>query len=193
MALTGTVTLPTGEENDIDSLTDFPFGTGTYSLSLYAHNDYIGIKNFVFSTTCKYQWTLPHDERLRIKEDVNRPITANKEKVRRDLGDILELEVSGLYKFKEAFNFTLLYKYRHASKTNVSGDMDFVYKSMEEETNWTTHVFFTALGYSTLPKYLKKEFPVPMAVSLGYRNRFAGKNNVLASEYISLKLQVFFK
>jgi hypothetical protein len=112
--------------------------------------------------------------------------------VDRDLGDIIELEGSATYYFGKGFNVSLLYKYGFAFKTKVSGDKGYAYDSLEDETDYTEQVGILSLSYSTLPLFEAKKFPVPLTASISYRNRFAGSNNVLKSQYIGFGLSIFF-
>jgi len=76
-----------------------------------------------------------------------------------------------------------VYKFGYKWENHVSGDKGFDYQSLEEETNAMEQVYIIGLQYSTIPMYLKNEFPVPIVAFIGYRNRFAGEN-ALVSEYI---------
>lgn len=191
LAFTGGVRLPTGEVDDPDDLGDVGIGSGAYALLFQFNHDYIGIKNLVLNATLRYDLIFPNNERLRVPDDVNRPITANKENVDRNIGDAFELEVSGVYEFLKGFNFSLLYKYGYKLKDRVSGDRSFSYESLESETRATQHVGIASLYYSTIPLFQAKKFPLPMAAGVSYRNRFAG-TNVLRAQYISLTLAVYF-
>jgi hypothetical protein len=192
LAFTGGVRFPTGEVDDPDNLVDRGFGSGAWALLFHLNQDYVGIKNLVLNGTVRYELYLPDKEKLRVPEDVNRPITANKEKVDRDFGDVIELETSGIYEFAEGFKVSLLYRYGFSFEDDVSGDEGFPYESLEDETEQTEHVVMAGLSYSTLPLFMAKRFPVPLEASLSYRNRFAGSNNVFKSEYIGLQLAVYF-
>jgi hypothetical protein len=192
LAFTGGVRIPTGEEDDLDDLMDYPLGRNAYALLFNFNQDYIGIKNLVLNTTFRYKLYLPDKETLRILYDVDKPITPYKEKVDRDYGDIIELEVSGTYEFLQGWNVLLLYKYGFAFENDIDGDMGYVYSSLEDETDYSEHVGIIGLSYSTIELYKQKKFSVPLTASISYRNRFAGSNNSLRSEYISVGLQVFF-
>jgi len=192
LAFTGGVRFPTGEVDNPDNLVDYGFGSGAYALLFQFNNDYIGIENLVLNATFRYDLVLPDKETLRVPDDVNRPITSNKEEVDRDLGDVIELEASGKYQFSGALSFSLLYKYGFGSKDEISGNQGFNYKSLEDETDYTEHVGIIGLSYSTVPLFKAKRFPVPLDASISYRNRFAGSNNVLKSQYIGLGLAVYF-
>jgi hypothetical protein len=192
LAFTGGVRFPTGEVDDPDNLVDYGFGSGSYALLFHFNNDYIGIENLVLNATFRYDLYLPDKETLRVPDDASRPITSNKEEVERDLGDVIELEASGIYQFSETFSLSLLYKYGFGLKDKISGNQGFNYKSLEDETDYTEHVGIIGLAYSTIPLFRAKKFPIPLAASISYRNRFAGSNNVLKSQYIGLGLQVYF-
>src|SRR5262249_35586905 len=124
--------------------------------------------------------------------NVNLPITANKEEVKRELGDILKVEMSGRYTLLKGLSISGLYEFGAKWKDQVAGQKGFAYASLEEETNWTSHIFIAGLSYSTVPLYLEKRFPLPLVTSIAYRERFAGSNNVLNTKFISLQIQAFF-
>jgi len=192
LAVTSGVRIPTGEEDDPDDLMDYPLGSNAWALLFNFNQDYIGIKNLVLNTTFRYELYLPDEETLRILYDVDKPITPYKEKVDRDYGDIIELEISGAYEFIQGWKFSLLYKYGFSSENDIDGDMGYVYSSLEDETDYSEHVGIIGLSYSTIELYKQKKFALPMTASISYRNRFAGSNNSLRSEYIGVGLQIFF-
>jgi len=191
LAFTGGVRFPTGEVDDPDHLADRGFGDGAWALLFRFNNDYTGIENLVLNATFRYDLYLPEKEELRVPDNVDEPITGNKERVDRNLGDEMQFEVSGTYQFIEAWSLSLLYKYAFSFKDRVSGDQDFIYESLEDETDWKEHVGIVSLSYSTIPLFQAKKFPVPLLCSLSYRNRFAGEN-ALKSQYISLGLTAYF-
>jgi hypothetical protein len=77
-------------------------------------------------------------------------------------------------------------------KDDISGNQGFAYSSLEEETDFTSHMGHLLVGYSTVQKYLDKDTTVPLYVNLAYRDRFAGTNNVTKSQYLSLEFGMFF-
>ena len=191
LACVGGVRLPTGEVDDPDNLADIAFGDGQTDLLFRLHADYLGIKNLLLNATMRYDIQLPDHELLRVPVDVNLPLTANKETVKRNLGDAIELELMGSYEFTKQLSGGLKYRYTKRFKDDIENNgRDII--SLEEETNPTGQMFFITLGYSTVQMYLEKKFAVPFSVNLSYRNRFAGTNNLNKSQYISLDLTVFF-
>jgi hypothetical protein len=191
LAFTGAVRFPTGEVDDPDNLVDTKFGDGAYALLFQLQNDFTGIKNLLLNGTLRYDLVLPRHERLRVPNNVHEPLTTNQESVDRNIGDRIEIEVSGTYAFFNGFDFSLLYKYGYKFKDRVSGNRGFNYKSLEDETDIQEHVGIASLSYSTIPLYQAKKFPIPITASISYRDRFAGRN-LLKTQYISLMLDVYF-
>ena len=192
LAFTAGVRFPTGEVDDPDNLVDYAFGNGAWALLFRSNNDYTGIKNVILNATLEYDLVLPDHETVRVPDDVERPLTANKENVDRDLGDIFRLKLSGDYMFNEGFGFYLFYAYGAQLKDKVSGNQGFNYNSLEEETDWTAHEYKIGLKYSTIPLFQKKKFPLPLLASIEFEDVFAGTNNFLKQQLFTFKLAVFF-
>jgi len=178
--------------DDPDRLTDLDFGSGAYGLLFRFNHDYKGIKNLLLNGTIEYDLILPQRTMLRIPEDPHFPLTANREKVRRNIGDIIGLKLYGEYTFFKGLSASLLYHFEAKLEDRVKGSLGFNYRSVEEETATRSHVYVVGLTYSTIQAYTEKKFPIPLCVTLAYRDRFAGKNNVLATQYIHAQLQIFF-
>jgi hypothetical protein len=192
LAFTGGVRLPTGEIDDPDNLQDLPFGNDQTDILFRFNFDYIGIEKLLLNATLRYDLQLPDEEERRVLDDVNQPLTINKEDVDRDLGDIIEIELLGNYSFTPQWSAGLKYLFSKKFEDDVDGDLGFVYSSLEKETDFTSHMALVTVGYSTIQMYLDKKFSVPISANITYRNRFAGKKNSTKSQYISLNLAVFF-
>lgn len=192
LAFLGGMRFPTGREDDPDNLTDYPFGTGAYAFLFNLNNDYIGIKDLVLNFTLRYDLYLEDHPTLRVPDDVNRPLTTNKEKVDRKYGNAFQAEVSAKYYITKSTSASLLYQYGHSDKDEVSGSKGYNYRSLEDETNYRQQIYIVGLGYTTVPLYVEKKFPLPMNASLSYRYRFDGANNVFQSRYLILDLQFYF-
>jgi hypothetical protein len=191
LAVTPGVRMPTGWTDNIDSLVDYPSGTGAWAGLLRLNQDYVGTKDLFLSATLKYDYYFSDRNYERVPDSVDQPLTTNKERVHRTYGPFFELELTGAYDLWKGFGPFAVYKYGHKWQNHVSGDKGYDYTSLEEETNATEHVYIIGLQYSTIPMYLKNEFPLPIVAFIGYRNRFAGEN-VLASEYIDVGLTLYF-
>lgn len=192
LAVTGGFRVPTGETDDPDNLVDIGFGTGAYALLFRLHNDFVGIKNLVLDATIKYDLVFPQHETRRVLISVDRPITSNKERVRTNKGDVVELETSATYELLEGLSVSLLYDYSFKFRDKVRGNQGFAYSSLEDETDWTAHYFTLGLSYSTVPLFKKKMFPIPLTAAIEYENWFAGSNNTLKQQLINFYLTAYF-
>jgi hypothetical protein len=191
LAATGGVRMPTGWTDNPDSLVDYPSGAGAWAALLRLNQDYVGTKDLFLSATLKYDYYFADRNYERVPDSVDEPLTTNKERVHRTYGPFFELELNGAYNLWQGLGPFAVYKFGYKWQNHVSGDKGYDYTSLEEETNAKEHVYIIGLQYSTIPMYLKNEFPVPITAFIGYRNRFAGENT-LVSEYIDVGLTVYF-
>jgi hypothetical protein len=191
LAVTPGVRMPTGWTDNIDSLVDYPSGTGAWAGLFRLNQDYIGTKDLFLSATLKYDYYFSDRNYERVPNSTDQPLTTNKERVHRTYGPFFELELTGAYDLWKGFGPFAAYKFGYKWQNHVSGDRGYDYTSLEEETNATEHVYIIGLQYSTIPMYLKNEFPLPIVAFIGYRNRFAGEN-VLVSEYIDVGIALYF-
>jgi hypothetical protein len=129
LAFTGGARFPTGRVDDPDNLTDYAVGSGAYALLFRLNHDHavsslwkrtpdaaaeeaLGGRapgtapgTVVLNGTIRYDLVLPDKQEVRVPDNVNNPLTANKENVSRDLGDIIEFEVSAKYNFLTGLTF----------------------------------------------------------------------------------------
>ena len=192
LAFTGGIRMPTGNADNPDNLLDMPFGTGAWAILFQFQNDYKATENLVLNFSLKYDLVLPDRVTLRVPDDVNIPITVNKEKVDRDLGDQFKLDTSATYQFNDSFSASIQYQYWNRLKDKVDGNKGYAYESLEDETDKTAHIFLIGVSYSTISQFLEKKFPVPLEASVTYENVFAGSNNFLKQDDIILHLSVYF-
>lgn len=192
LAVTDGVKFPTGQVDDPDSLADLAIGKGAYALFWHFNHDYTGIANVLLNGTVRYTLYLPDRKVKRVPASVNQPITLTKLKVDRDLGDEFKFEGSGVYTLFKGLQVSGLYQFGFKLKDEVSGPQGLSFRALEDETDWTSHLFITGVSYTTVPLFREKKFPWPLTASLLYRNRFAGSNNLFKSQYLSLTLALFF-
>ena len=198
LAALGGILLPTGKGPDEDNLQAQQLGGDSYALIFRSYNDYKGIKNVTLSGSVYYTWIFPYEDDRRVVRSANQPLTDVKEKVDTDLGDMLELKTSATYHFDdqsplEGASIGLLYHLTKIYKDKVTGPgPNSLYSGMEDQTDGLAHIYVATIGYSTIPLFLKKEFPIPLDLSLAYRNRFAGDNNAFKTQYLQASLTIYF-
>jgi hypothetical protein len=205
-AFTGGVRLPTGRKDDPDNLVDVGIGAGTYALLFQFNQDFMfqpdglakrlgfpGPGTFLLNWTVRYDLNLPDKENLRVCS-VNAPAcTARDNGVRRDLGDNLEVEISpkvGI--LTDGLILSGLYRYGHHFKDHYTGNQRLDYGALSIESERSEHIYVISLSYTTIPLVMAKKFPFPMSAAISYRDRFAGDNNAVKSQYIGFTVQTFF-
>lgn len=199
LALQGGVLFPTGKGPDPDNLQSQILGGDSYALIFRSYNDYTGFKNMTLNGSVYYSWVLPQkNAERRIVDDPHSPLTYLKDDVDIDPGDVIELETSISYQFDDesflpGLSLGLLYNYKKIFEDKVTGPgSDSIYKGLEEETNGKEQLYIASIGYSTIPLFLKNEFPVPMDVSLAYRDKFDGNNSSFKTQYLKFSLTIYF-
>lgn len=192
LAATAGGRFPTGRVDDIDDLADYAFGRGAYALLARLNNDFIFINNFLLNVSFKYDYYFPDSRTLRVPSDADHPLTPNIDRVSRKYGNIFEIETNVKYTFLEIWDVNFLYIFGTKGMDRVHGNKGLNYTSLEAQTNYMEQIYRVSVGLSTLPLYKKGSFPVPLTFSVQYRDRFAGNNKLLATQYIRVLLNVFF-
>jgi hypothetical protein len=166
--------------------------SGTYQYDIREAPGAMEPGDVVLNYTFRYDLVLPQHETKRVPNNVNNPITTNRENVKINVGDYFEYEISALFGIWKGLYASALYKYGFKLQDKVSGSKGFAYSSLEDETKATSHIYIVGLSYSTLPLFIEKKFPLPLNATLTYRNRFDGSNNVLKSQYVGFSLSAVF-
>jgi hypothetical protein len=215
LAASGGVRFPTGRQDDADDLVDMSWSSGAYGLFARLHNDYIisnlwkttptrasaGIAaagDVILNGTFRYEWTLPDEVTLRIA--AGDTLTTTRERLDRDLGDRFEFEAGLQYQITTAFAISGIYRYGFKLKDDFTSGRGTRVQILEDDTDSTEQQYIVRVSYSTLPLYRAGKFPLPLDVSLSYRDRFAGSgpraggspSQVLKTQYIGLRVQAIF-
>ncbi len=191
LAVASGLRFPTGKVKDIDNLAALDFGDGQTDILFRFHVDYGVTENLQLNFTTRYDLQLPDHQTLRVPNSVDQPITRDIETADRNLGDILGLDLIGLYQFAPEWSASLRYSFARKFQDDIDGNSGLPYSSLEQESESENQRVAVTLGYSTLQRYRDKTAKTPFYANLTYRNRFAGENAVV-SQYVSLNIGVLF-
>jgi len=208
---------PTGRQDDPDNLADIPWSPGNYAVLLRLHHDYV-LSNLwkktppvaagspalpqtgdaILDFTFRYDWNLPTDVTIRIADPSK--LTNDRERVNRKYGDKFEFEFSGKYYLLKGLSFTGLYRVGVKVGDTIRGHMGFPYSLVEKDTSSNEQLYIIGVNYSLVPLYMEKKFPIPLILSLAYRERFAGRgtsnaaspSQILKTRYINFTLSMPF-
>lgn len=193
MAVKGGVRLGTGDDDNPDNLVDLGFGDGQEDILFGFAADYRGVDKWLFGLELGYNWQLSDEKTMRVPEAVDAPVTVNKEKVDRDLGDVVSLSLSGFYTITPEWSTGLTYKASKKFEDDIDGDMGFNYSSLEDETEVESQSITAEVTYSTVQRFLQNKAKVPYSVGLAYRNRYDGSDNINNSWYVAAIFNLYFK
>ena len=206
LAATGGVIFPTGTWDDPNNLVDNNTGYDAWGLRIRLQQDFVkqtsGSEDgtvsltpgdYLINTTLGYDAIFPDEKPFRVC-NIHNPVCPNFDSsVDRDTGDIIEASLSGvLGVLMKGLTVSAHYTYSHKMKDKYSGNLGFDYDALAIESDYRSHIVEGKLSYSTIPRYLEKDFPLPLIASLRYLERVAGTNNQFNSRYIGFTLEAFF-
>jgi hypothetical protein len=155
------------------------------------------LSNFSLHLSTRLTWQLPDEQRIALASRGD-PLPANLldpqalTRVRRDLGDSMEAEVSAVPSF---FSGQLTpygayqYAYRMADSHTASTDRDL--ERLSKNTQSQSHRLELGVSYSTVPMVLKDEFSLPLELKVAWNHSLAGQNAPLV-HYGRIDFAVFF-
>jgi hypothetical protein len=176
LALTGGVRLPTGAGDDPDDLVDLSLGAGCYSLLFRAGGAWTGVEGLEASLSLAFDLNLSCRETVRVPDDIDQPVTANRTRVSRDPGDTVGLEATVSWRLCELWSVHLAYEYGRTFQDRIDGEAGFDCNQLESASGGDSHVAIVGVSLSFLESWSRGGFPLPAGFHLEYRERFSGRN-----------------
>jgi hypothetical protein len=193
LTVQGDVTLPTGEDQDINKAVDVASGDGQTDLGAGVFYDYVVNSNLSFGTNAFYTVQLgdTNEERIPIQSNSKASPDIDRETDRK-LGNIWGATLGSRLE-NDKFSFDLAYSYQYKQRDEYSGTKYTAerYFWLAEETEQYMHSAMVTLGFSTVNMYRSGSFPVPMAVLLNHTRVLDGRN-VVNNPLTSMTLSVYF-
>jgi hypothetical protein len=178
----------------------FDRSSGDKQLDLAAQwmGEYRVNSNLFFGSSAKYTVQTADTQDRFVKAsatdflaDLNNPALRDTN-IKRDLGDIVDAEVSVNYEFgDDAYKTWGVYEYSAQGTDKYTGTKSLDYASLGTNTNTVSHRLSLGMGYSTIPAFARNKFPVPMEIKASYSFPVSGKN-ITNSQYSRLDLIAYF-
>ena len=187
------VTAPTGKDQDVNKIVDVASGDDQTDLGLGLFVDYFVTPEFTLSGTIGYTNQLADTNPERIPEvSYSRATPDVDNNTNRDLGDMTNLQVSGLWSYK-GFNLGAGYSYQTKTADRYSGNLfsSERYDWLEQDTKQKMESVELTAGLDTIYLFKKKAFPAPLKVMVSYTNVLSGEN-VVKDPLYSLDFNLFF-
>lgn len=182
---------PTGRVDNPDMLQDIAFGDGQWD----AFYEFGGGINFTeewsIDNWTRFTYQFPSKEIIRLPDSSVFPITTNKGEANIKLGTKIQTNLQGNYQFSDTWSSSLLYTLEYIEPTDYQSNNIIADKILEENTEKVSHVGRVNFSYSTINLYRKKQFFMPLKLSLALQSIFAGKN-IPTYERADFEISFFF-
>lgn len=194
LALGATARLGTGQVNDPDDPTDLATGDGQTDVGVRAVADLLFGRRFWASLAARYDRQLADEPTLRVADEASRLFAPlyTRQRVRRDLGDLLRLEITPrvaiTQNFAVAGHYELLRKGEDTYEGSFSVDsattgfgpiaLDAA-ALLSPGTGFRAHVVGLGATYSTVGDYLRGRSRLPIDVSYLHRRAVSSRDGWL--------------
>jgi len=191
LVLLAGVDIGIAKEDDPDNLVDVPINNGNSAFRMRA--EYYKNLDYGLDFFAKAEYGVEFEDRVTKRVPQQGQLLAPKnstEKLSRDLGDYRTYEVS-LGKTIKSWRFSgHLYRLEKDSDTYTS-DIGTDTSVLEANTDSYVNQWETELSWSGIDAWKKDKLPMPLIVSLAYKDTFSGKNGLDWSE-IYFRVTSFF-
>lgn len=184
-------------KDDPSNLLDSGTGDGQWDLAAECANEFDPLKTITLGVAARYTVQLPNTYSQAVLRDgstdplpkLNDPSLV--QPIDRDLGDMVEAEVSTRVNIGAAWHVSGLMEVAFKAEDRYTGSKSFQISELGSETETMAYRAELGVGYSTIPEFSAKRFPVPMEVKLAY-NTITQGYNVPMSAYARMDLVVYF-
>jgi hypothetical protein len=183
--------LPTGTPKDPDVLNSVPFGEGAVGVFANITSDQPMSDWFFLNEYVKGTFNFPSMRTVRLKTE-EEPLPLAKERLDFHLGHKIEAGLSAQINADFGLTCGLGYVFEKKFADTYSLDKEPLSKrALEKDTDSITNHVEATIGYSSLNAYKKKQVPLPLMASVGYKKQFMSRN-ALEKDLFSFDLTLFF-
>lgn len=190
-ASTNGVVAPTGRIDDPRIMTDLPFGDGQWDIFTTAALDQRVLEADVGITIneyARYTWQLPSRKMVSLNTDVE-TIEVPIERIRYKLGDKVEagtsIQLDSQIGVAAGVGYNYFRKFSDIYRAGTSSSV------LERDTDTQYHQAELEFGYSTVPAFRRKEFPVPMETKVNYKHLLKSRNQPV-TQFVQVETGLFF-
>jgi hypothetical protein len=177
--------LGTGRADDPDDFADIPSGDGQNDVEVRTYWDFLLGSHVALGVVGRYVWQLPDREIARITGP-HQPFAAywRRQEVERDLGDIIDAEVTPRIALGDFFSLIAQYRVRrkaedrHTGRFNVTNELGepvaLDASILDLETEQREDRVSIGLGYSTLASVARRRARIPLEIFMQYGESIRG-------------------
>jgi len=184
-------------KDDPSNLLDSGTGDGQWDLAAECANEFDPLKTVTLGVAARYTVQLPNSYRQAVLRDGSTDPLPNLndsslvQPIRRDLGDMVEAEVSTRVNIGAAWHVSGLMELAFKAEDRYTGPKSFQIDELGSDSETMAYRAELGVGYSTIPEFAAKRFAVPMEVKVAYNTLTQGYS-VPMSAYARMDLIVYF-
>jgi hypothetical protein len=175
----------TGRADDPDDFVDIPTGDGQHDVEARTHWDLRLGSHFGLGIIGRYTWQLPDREIARIAEPHQLFVPYwRRHEVERDLGDIIDAEITPRISIGDFFSVMAQYRVRRKTEDRHTGRFDanselgeavtLDASVLDLETEQREDRVSIGLGYSTLASVVRRRSRIPLEIVIQYGESIRG-------------------
>ncbi len=203
-AVGATFRLGSGRADDPDDFSDIPSGDGQHDVELRTQWDLLLGSRFALGFGGRYVLQLPDRETVRIIEP-HQPFAAywRRHDVDRDLGDVVDVQVTPRIAFGGFFSLMAQYRARRKAEDRHTGRFEATddfgepvtldASILDEETEQREDRVSIGLGYSTLTSVARSRARIPLEIFLQYGESIRGSGGKTPKVSVGvMQVRVYF-
>lgn len=193
MAISMGAVLPTGDEDDPDSLQDVSTGDGQYDGFVESMMGFGVLENtFQFDLKGRYTYQFESKKEVRWIDDSDVPLSQEKRSVRQKLGNKIDAVATVTLNPAHWMNINsslIINKTESTVYTDVEDKK--VKEALESNTATESRWLRVGMGFSTIEAYKRKKFDLPFEVGVSAQ-KLLNARNTASYQRIDVDLKLFF-
>jgi len=186
-------TVPTGKLSLPREITEVHNGQGAWDIGFAHLFNYLPTSRLMLSQGLHYTHAIPASRIKRVRENPSDvfPATISDERIEMRLGEKAWITAGALFKVSDAFSLDCGYEWFWKTQDRYSGNRNKDYTYLSELTDKYAETVQVGMTISSIPSFLKKEFPLPGEVTVNYYWPTRGRNALIAP-YGTAELALYF-
>ncbi|WP_372653872.1 hypothetical protein [Halobacteriovorax sp.] len=192
LAVAGGIVLPTGRDDDPDTLQDISFGDGQTDLfaEIFTGKSFFK-KKLDLDLNLRLTYQMSATKRLRVPESYEFPLSKDSDEFKEKLGNKVNLSFGPTYHFTHWASLAATYGLEMQSASKYESKNTEANDILAHNSSSESHSVRLAASFSTVSLYQMKKFVMPLNVSLRAQTKIAGRNTPKHSQY-ELDFKFFF-
>lgn len=191
-AVSGGVVLPTGRVDDPDILQDVGFGDGQFDIYGEAGGGVTLFKGKLeLDTSIRYTYQLPSTKTLRIPEDENFTLSADKGEFKEKLGNRITYMASATWGWNDWFSTQIRYDMESQGIATYDSQYTEANRILGVNSDFESHMIGLGANLSTVTLYKKGIFAAPGFIDFKAKTMVNGRNTPKYDRY-ELQFRLYF-